>query len=140
MLDLTLNARRLINQRLPIEHRELYLRWLDNACLSECDRLEVLDRICNVLRVKDQPQFTYHTISEYESWLIRNGLAKRRAVLAVNREKHVPANRIWDGWYLAKLGQLLNDGVAVDEIADRLRVTKTQVRAAMQHYADIIQT
>ena len=137
MIELTKNARHMINQRLAITHRMLYLRWQEDCSLSESQRLEVLDAVCNVLREKGQSQLTFPTISQYESWLLCSGLAKRTAVLSVSRRNRIPANRIWNDEKLAKLGQLLKERVGINDIADSLRVTSTQVRTAMHNYPEI---
>ena len=137
MIELTQYARHLIDLRLPVRHRQTYLRWLDNCNLSDDDHLDIVDRVCNVLRAEGEAQLTFSTISDYESWLIRNGLAKRKAVLPVPRTRRGPVNRIWNDEKLTTLTRLLSDGVGVNDIAHRMRMTPTQVRAAIQHHAEV---
>lgn len=135
MIELTPYARHLIDVRLSVRHRVSYLRWLDNCNLSDDDHLDILDRICNILRPTGTAQLTFPTISDYESWLIRNGLARRKAVLSVPHVRLGPANRIWHEGNLAILKELLGNGLGVNEIAEWMRMTSTQIRSAMKHHS-----
>jgi hypothetical protein len=137
MIHLTEYARQTIDRTLPVSQRKLYLRWREGCTLAEPHQRDVLSTLCNLLRRDTDAPIRFRTIREYESWLLRNGFARRHPVLTVPRCARSPVNRMWSPEKLQQLTHLLQEGVATDDIADRLHVTKGQVRNALYHHPEV---
>jgi hypothetical protein len=137
MIHLTEYARQTIDRTMPVSQRKLYLRWRDGCTLTDPEQRDVFCTLYSLLRRDTDVSIHYRTIREYESWLLRNGFAKRQPALTVPRRTRSPVNLMWSPEKLQQHTRLLQEGVATDDIADRLHVTKGQVRNALYHYPDV---